>query len=132
MWLFTTRGFYSVVEKREDRADGMLTVRARSKADIDSLRELLPNYTPVRNKGTDYPWRVRVTAADWTHAMARLALEIDYSNFKDEVTRRQGKKRHDIYMRVWAAMLSLEPRRRSRRRRYEPVDDWQGTFPWGA
>lgn len=37
MWLMTTRGFYSVVEQRDDA--NRLIVRARCQADIEALRE---------------------------------------------------------------------------------------------
>ncbi len=39
MWLITTTGFYSVVQKPWDQAADTLTVRARAKADLDALRE---------------------------------------------------------------------------------------------
>ena len=39
MWLMTTRGFYSVVEHRDD-ADRLL-VRARTREDIEALEAVL-------------------------------------------------------------------------------------------
>lgn len=113
MWVITTRGFFSAVEKPEDRADGMLTVRARNKADIYALAQIIPGAEPYRlDSFTDYEWRLRCTAGEWATALARLALEIDYSNFKTAVGARQGKKRAGIYSRVWSALLSLEDRGR--------------------
>lgn len=112
MWLITPRGFYSAVQKPWDGRDGMLTIRARAKVDLENLKDLLPDAKPFQEGGySDYPWRIRVSQADWAEAIKKMALEIDYSNFKDEVTKRQGKKRHDIYTRVWSVLLSLEARR---------------------
>lgn len=116
MWIMTTRGFFSAVEKYEDRAEGMLTVRARDRRDLNNLKDLLPDAKPYREKRfSDYPWRIRVHREDWSFAVATMAEEISYSNFKDEVKLVQGAKRASVYGRVWAVLLSLEPPRRSRR-----------------
>ena len=107
MWLMTTTGFYSVVRKPGD-AD--LTVRARVCADLDALREhWLPELGPTQqHAGTDYPCRARVSAQAFSEAVRKLALAIDYPNFKDEVGRVQGKPRAHAYSRDWSALLELE------------------------
>ena len=112
MWLITPEGFFSAVEKPGDRADGMLTVRTRNRDDIKALKRYFPDAKPYRIRYSDYEWRIRVPKDEWAQAVARMALEIDYSNFKNEVTRRQGRERHDIYSRVWSVLLGLEGRRR--------------------
>jgi hypothetical protein len=129
MWIMTTRGFYSAVQKRGDADEGMVTIRARVKADLERLGDLLPDAKPYRQRGySDYPWRVRVTAEEWAAAVKAMALEIDYSNFKNEVKRVQGGKRAQVYSRVWGVLLSLQPSRRySGRRRYR--FDEPETFP---
>lgn len=58
--------------------------------------------------GTDYPFRIVITKNEWAAWLAVQALDIDYSNFKDRVTRTQGGPRHDVYSRVWSALLGLE------------------------
>jgi hypothetical protein len=40
MWLVTTFGFFSIVSKPGDAARAVLTVRARSAADLERLRAL--------------------------------------------------------------------------------------------
>lgn len=40
-------------------------------------------------------------------AVAQLVRDIDYGNFKDEVTRRQGGLRHRVYAAVWSRLLQL-------------------------
>lgn len=116
MWIMTTRGMYSAVEKYEDRDEGMLTIRSRVKQDLLNLKDLLPNAVPYREKRyTDYPWRIRVLHEDWDFAVATMSSEIDYSNFKDRVKVVQGAKRASVYGRVWAVLLSLEPPRRYKR-----------------
>lgn len=106
MWIMTTDGFYSAVQKT---GESTLTIRARNREDLELLRAKfdLPDITD--NQGTDYPYRIPgVTHEEWATILARLALEIDYSNFKNAVTIRRGKLHHDVYMRIWTALLSLE------------------------
>lgn len=114
MWLLTPNGFFSAVEKPEDRADGMVTVRTRNREDIRALKRFFPNVKPYRLRHSDYEWRIRVPKDDWAMAVATMASEIDYSNFKDEVKHRQGAKRASIYSRVWGVLLDLESRDRWR------------------
>lgn len=105
MWIITPRGFYSVVQKR---GESRLTVRARCEEDIRNLADLLPDCEPFASRGTDYEWRLHCTVAEWSKVCALLALEVDYSNFKNEVRRVQGSKREGVYHRVWSALLALE------------------------
>jgi len=109
----TPKGFFSAVEKPEDRKGGTVTIRARNKRDIDALvKTYLPDAKPWRLRRSDYEWRVRVSREDWAQAVARMAMEIDYSNFKDRVAQTQGKRRANIYGRVWGVLLDLESKRR--------------------
>ena len=86
----------------------MVTVRARVREDLDALREFIPTIEVIGGEGTDYAFRAHVLRDDWEEAIAEIASEIDYGNFKDAVTATQGWPRHDVYMRVWAALLQLQ------------------------
>lgn len=66
MWLMTTRGFYSVVEHRDDAE--RLIVRARCRGDIEALAGLVSG-VPVELASADYAWRVEVTRSEWQAAM---------------------------------------------------------------
>jgi hypothetical protein len=108
MWMLTTRGFYSAVQKPGD-GPNMLTVRARRRDDLDRLRDLLPDAKPYQEKRvSDYAWRIRVSVADWSMVCAVLATEIDYSNFKDEAKKQRGARYANALSRCWTALLSLE------------------------
>ncbi|HWS75831.1 MAG TPA: hypothetical protein VN324_11885, partial [Quisquiliibacterium sp.] len=109
--MFTTCGFFSIVEKPDDRAGGTLTVRARDQGDLEALRDRhLPGLGPiVEHAGTDYRFRAKAAKAEVAAAMARMIDDIGYSNFKDEVARRQGKARAALYGRVWNVMYGLQP-----------------------
>ncbi len=110
MWLLTPLGFFSIVMKPEDAGDGMLTVRARVRGDLDALRAaLLPELGPTQeSRGTDYRFRGRAPRAAVAAAMARIAETLDYDNFKSEVARRQGGKREHLYHEVWAVLIRMQ------------------------
>lgn len=107
MWLMTPLGFFSIVRKP---GDVHLTVRSRERADLHALRErYLPSLTPtVTGAGTDYPHRATCTAEAWGSALASMAHDIDYSNFKSTVASRQGPARAMVYGRVWSDLLAIE------------------------
>ena len=106
MWLMTTQGFYSVVAHRRDR--DKLLVRARAREDLEALRDQIPELRIFSDADADYRWRAVVTRAEWVAAIAQLATEIDYDNFKNAVARRQGLPRERLYIRVWAQLRSLQ------------------------
>jgi|WetSurMetagenome_2_1015567.scaffolds.fasta_scaffold00986_14 hypothetical protein len=124
MRVFTKSGFFSVV-KKPGFAPDELEVRARCRKDL----ELLKKQTGVKSKiltnaGTDYPFRIRMKREMWAKYLANEAMEIDCANFKDEVlsdkieTRRRERHRHDVYLPVWKALLSLSNTRGKRWRDY--------------
>ena len=106
MWLFTTEGFFSVVADRED--PDRLLVRARSQDDIEALHRLLPEIEPFSLEHSDYRWRAYVSRADWQSAMSQLVEELDYENFKNALSDRQGADRSHLYHEVWETMLKLQ------------------------
>jgi D-Tyr-tRNAtyr deacylase len=106
MWLFTTQGFYSVVAHR--RAPDKLIVRSRAREDLEALREQIPNLRVFSDQTADYRWRAVVTRAEWVAAVAQLATDIDYDNFKNAVAGRQGADRERLYERVWAELRALQ------------------------
>lgn len=107
MWLFTTIGFFSVVQKDGEQH---LTVRSRSSADLDSLRNsFMPELSAtIAKKDTDYPFRATITKPAFSKGMARIGESIDYHNFKDEVAERMGSERAHTYHHVWSALKRIE------------------------
>lgn len=125
MWLLTPFGFFSVVRKPRDVAEGRLTIRSRVRADLEALRETcLPGMGEiVEGAGTDYRYRARVPRAELGLAMANLVSGIDYENFKDEVKHRQGSSRAQAYAEVWGVLAGL---------RESPAGRTPPTMPTGA
>ncbi len=110
MWLMTPIGFFSIVEKPYDSHDGTLTVRARVESDLVELKNrYLPELSEIQaDQGTDYRYRATAPREAVARALSQLTLELDYSNFKDEVERVQGYERARVYGEVWNRLYQLQ------------------------
>ena len=106
MWVMTTQGFYSAVAHRDEPEN--VIVRARTRDDIEALREQIPDIEPFEDPSADYRHRAIVSKAEWVAALADLAAEIDYDNFKNAVARAQGAERSHVYGAVWSTLLPLQ------------------------
>ena len=107
MWITTLDGFYSIVEHR-DRKDHVL-VRSRVRNDLERFKKFVPKVGKITYLArADYPYRILITKHALAKAMARMAYEVRYPNFKSAVTTRLGKIRAGVYMRVWGVLTSLE------------------------
>lgn len=115
MWLLTAVGFFSVVCKPEDCEGGTLTVRARVRDDLATLRDrYLPSLNEIQESElSDYRYRAVVPRSDFTRALGRMVLELDYPNFKAEIARRQGPDRAALYEEVWRMLAVLAVNERS-------------------
>jgi len=107
MWLITTIGFFSIVQKSGEEE---LTVRGRVREDLERLREkYLPGLGDIREGvGTDYRFRATASHESVAAAVEKLTRDIDYPNFKDEVNRRQGATRAGVYGAVWQKLFRLQ------------------------
>lgn len=122
MWMFTKLGFFSAVlkddaELRKPVEEQVVMVRARVRGDLDLLRAFYaPDLGPTLEwPGRDYPYRAMLTKRGWAEALARSALDTDYTNFKDTVAKVQGYARAHIYGTVWSILNDLEDKlKRSR------------------
>lgn len=107
MWLFLSFGFFSIVQKEPGDT---LTVRARFRVDLDRLRErVLPELSPTQvGGGTDYPYRATASRAQVRAALARCVDELNYANFKSEVSNTLGVERAHLYGKVWTTLYGAE------------------------
>lgn len=109
MWLLTTSGFFSIVEKPWDKPKGTLTIRARVAADLESLRLQLPELGPTaEDPGADYRYRAQAPRTAVAKALSRLAESLNYDNFKNAVSAHQGRERAHLYHKVWAVLAALQ------------------------
>jgi 8-oxo-dGTP pyrophosphatase MutT (NUDIX family) len=123
MWLFTTFGFFSIVRKDQDNE---LTIRGRTHGDLVRLiTTYLPDLgEPVEHQGSDYPWRVRCQADQIAKIVEQLTQEIEYDNFKNEVSDILGCARARRYGTVWQALYGMADDAPE----YTPIG-WNG-LPW--
>lgn len=109
MWIFCKQGFVSIVKHR--LLPGMLLVRARVRDDIENFVRLLDEISGKKHPVEETPdadYRFRTVACKRLVAkvVSRIAGEIDYPNFKDEV---HGDRQRDLaYMKVWRAMVDFQ------------------------
>lgn len=164
MWIFTTIGFFSAVKVNDDHVEKLklpedrgpwVMVRARVKEDATNLlavwyeqhpkaqagQGLLVSGEPhevIQWPGRDYPYRLIMPREHWAQLLEQLAEEIEYPNFKSEVTKIQGHERHNLYGRIWSVMYdaerwlkleALKARERNRRYRENPPLSFDGDDP---
>ena len=110
MWLVTTFGYFSIVQKHSDRDTDTLTVRCRVRQDMELLKQkYLPNLGPIQARGgADYPYRAKVRRADLADAFRQAIMDLSYSNFKAEVALQLGHRREDLYTDVWMSLRALQ------------------------
>ena len=106
MWIMTRFGFFSIVQKQGERD---LTIRSRVRTDLEELRaQYLPAMGEIReHEGTDYQYRANVSHGDFAEALRHIAMDIDYSNFKNTVAAEQGAGRAHVYGQVWSNLWKL-------------------------
>lgn len=110
MWLITPIGFFSIVQKPGDKPAGTLTVRARLRSDLAALKQhYLPGLGTINESSdTDYRFRATASREEVSSAMAHLVDGLEYSNFKSEVSKRQGHARSKLYHDVWSVLYKLQ------------------------
>ena len=83
MWLCTQHGFFSIVQKKP----GEFHVRGRLRHDMENLLKLCGAEWPIiETKSGDYRYRIVCGQAVVSEIMAKLAVAIDYSNFKSRIS----------------------------------------------
>jgi hypothetical protein len=105
MWIFTKTGFVSAVRKKEHPE--VLTVRAR---DRESLVELstMADSKIAKSPHADYPYRTFVKADVFASWLSEVVADLDYHNFKSEVSGTRGYEFTHALHDVWAVMLQVE------------------------
>lgn len=102
MWLYCQFGFYSVVHKPPGNKDELL-VRTRSRVDIDTLQKTLKEKYQfdgevIDSPKADYAHRMTVPRETFASFMSGIAMEMNYDNFKNTISR-NDYKRHEAYIR---------------------------------
>ena len=105
MWVFSGTGFVSAVRKA-DRPD-VITVRSRDRKSLEPLATKASVEIKASPYG-DYPYRAFVEPSIFADWVALQANEIDYDNFKNQVSLTRGHSYTKALHDVWVAMLKTE------------------------
>ena len=77
MWIFTTKGFLSIV--RHTDKPNVLLVRSRFKGHIEKM---FSNAHVIEDATRDYRYRAELPAKEVSKMIAKMVLTIKYDNFK--------------------------------------------------
>ena len=109
MWIITKIGFFSIVQKPWDKPTGTLTIRARVHDDLVRLKAFLPDMSDIIDShDSDYRYRAFAARGSVSAAIANLSADIDYDNFKSEISASQGCARATLYGEIWQVLYGLQ------------------------
>lgn len=102
MWVFTTRGFYSITVSTDDPT--AMQIRARERYDLEALIELVGMDAKIlTTPQADYRFRVIVPAHTVGGILLALGNDITYCNFKGAIAKTpdQAHKEPGLH-RIWS------------------------------
>lgn len=100
MWIFTTRGFVSAVQHKDDPQTMVVRARARQ-----HLVALFPQEDIISLTLADYPHRVHIPKTAFVDWMTEQAQAIDYPDFKSELP---NGRYHDTCSQIWSVAHNLQ------------------------
>ena len=100
MWLFTQRGFFSIVQHKGNPA--VFVVKARVKGDIEKY---WPEAAIERNEFFDYLYRTNLPREQVEPVIAKIVSDINYDSFKGSL---EDKNRYSWYVRVWEVLCMMQ------------------------
>ena len=106
MWIASTLGFYSIVEKPKK---GVYQIRTRQRKDLENLMLAAELDESIDNAGgTDYQFRIYVQQDKLLKIMKILAESIEYPNFKSEVEKIPDQRdKLNGYNNLWADLFQV-------------------------
>jgi len=106
MWLMTTEGFISVVNKGKN-AELPFCLRSRDIKSIENVIDALCIKRKIwKDAATDYEFRIFVSEDELKQYMNHIADNLDYDNFKDAV-QKVSPKHAKVYHTLWFNLLDL-------------------------
>lgn len=102
MWLFTSKGFLSVVNHREDSE--VFIVRARQ---YNHLAEYVSTKHIWEDPNADYRYRALITYDELVALMMAAVNDLTYDNFKNSIPAHDHRYKAAA-SRVWSEMLPLQ------------------------
>jgi hypothetical protein len=107
MWLMTTFGFFSIIQRKPD--DALLTIRGSARGDLETLRgRYLPGLGDIEEDlETEHKFRACASREDVAQALSRIAIDIDYASFTEKRKELHGSRAARIHGGLWEALWEL-------------------------
>ena len=107
MWLMTTFGFFSIIQRKPD--DALLTIRGSARGDLETLRgRYLTSLGDIEeDPETDHKFRAQASREAVAQALSRIAMEIDYASFTEKRKELQGSRAARIQGGLWEVLWEL-------------------------
>lgn len=121
MWLFTDTGYVSAVVSKEDRTK--MSVRARDKKSLEGFVEMF-GVKIVELKNRDYEYRVYITKEQLSAWLITRVEELNYDNFKTQVTKTRGYEFAEPLHGVWYEMLEVSDKRQKTKKKSTLGSRW--------
>jgi hypothetical protein len=100
MWIFTPKGFVSVVAHRNK--PGYFMARARLRGHLDAV---FPGTKAHETPSADYRFRTVISAEAFHEGMKKAIEDLDYDNFKNSI---EDVDYHDMASDVWQACYRMQ------------------------
>lgn len=110
MWVITRIGFFNIIEQDDDREKGLLTVKARSREDLENFKKLdesLRNAKIEESNITDYRFRLKASRDDVVWGISVVVGGIDYGKTKPAIMK-NFPERSGIYYQVWEDLYGIQ------------------------
>jgi hypothetical protein len=114
MWIVTKIGFFNIIQQDSDENDEILTIKARSRADLEYVMGRIPVISNAIEESdkADYRFRIKAYRADVMKLIGHLVSEIDYGKTKPAITEK-FPERAGTYLNVWDDLYAIQETHRS-------------------
>ena len=101
MWVFTTKGFRSIIEHKD--LPEHFQVKSRV---VDALKHFWPEYEIEVIDWADYRFRITIEKSEALPVLLELMASVDYASFKGACG--HDSKYHPALTRIWNIMYSYQ------------------------
>ena len=109
MWIFTTKGFLSIVQHKD--LPDHFQVKSRA---ADSLKHFWPEYEIEVIDLVDYRFRINIPKEDAVQVLTETIGSVEYTSFKNAC---EDDDYHRALVSVWGSMYNFQSRIEARPRR---------------
>ena len=109
MWVITRIGFFNIIEQDDDREKGLLTVKARSREDLENFMKINKAIRTgiEESQVTDYRFRLKAWREDVVDVITVLVDKIDYGKTKPAIMK-DFPERSGIYYQIWEDLYAIQ------------------------